>query len=76
MEDINNIPICAWCQKEFNIIPPPKLSHGVCERHARQTLKNGGMSDEYIDSFIKKSQSICIDLSTRPDLLQQYQKES
>lgn len=76
MEDINSLPICAWCQKELNIVVPHGLSHGICKRHAVKTLRDAGESDEEISDFIQKSNGICIDLFTRPDLIQQYQKES
>jgi hypothetical protein len=30
---------CAWCQKEKGEVSPPGVSHGICERHRDEMLK-------------------------------------
>lgn len=43
---------CAWCEKEKNI--KSAASHGICERHYVEMMKQMGMSDSEIAAKIEK----------------------
>jgi hypothetical protein len=38
-EDFKDDPRCAWCDKENAVRSQPHESHGICQRHAAEMLK-------------------------------------
>ena len=57
--------VCANCQKEFNIKPSSKESHGICKRHYILMLKTAGFSDNSIKKSLSSlsDDEFCKDLS-------------
>lgn len=46
--------VCAWCLKERGEKPNPADTHGVCERHMRESFSKAGFSEASIEGLLSK----------------------
>lgn len=71
-DNVTSMRICANCQKEFglDISGVKGISHGVCVRHATESLQKSGLKDAAARFLAKYKDSDDLDLSDPQRLTQ------
>jgi len=81
--DKPSVVICTNCQKENPAVDSAvksnakniRFNHGICQRHALETLSKSGIPQDKIQSFINRmGSSGAPDLKEHPELVKSYSK--